>query len=198
MRLSKQKRDRIILVCLLTVGICFGLWHGVMKSRMARIGAEQARLEAEQKRFEEARGWLERAQRVEADLESATAAVREFEDKMASEADTYAWSYVLLDRARQSYPVEIIDVSRPQLGAMRLLPQFPYRSATFTVTGRAYYHDFGQFLADFENNHPYFCVENVDLSRQSASATDTARAVGNSEILSFKIDIVALIRPTSR
>jgi hypothetical protein len=199
MKLNKEKRDRIILTSMLTVALGFGLWQVVIKSRTAQITAERIRLEQEERRLSEARSWIERAQAIQADLERAVAQLEEREQSLASPLDTFAWSRVLLEQARQEFPVDIIDVTRPQVGPAGLLPEFPYRAATFTVSGRSHYHDFGRFLADFENRHPYFRVENVELSRRASAGSDPARsAEGGSELLSFKMDIVTLLRPTTQ
>jgi hypothetical protein len=196
MKLSKEKRDRIILICMLAVGLCFGLWHFVIKSRTAQITSERARLQQEEKQLAQARSWIERAHTIQADLERTTMELMEREDRLASPLDTFAWSRVLLEQARQEFPVDIVDVTRAQVGPMRVLPKFPYQAATFTVSGRAHFHDFGRFLAAFENHHPYFRVEIAELTRGSAAGSGLKR-IDDSELLSFKIDIVALVRPTT-
>jgi hypothetical protein len=67
----------------------------------------------------------------------------------------------------------------------------------FTVRGFAHYHEFGKFLADFENKYPYFRVQNILLETAAAASTDPAAAQRRKEQLSFRMDIVALIKPSS-
>jgi hypothetical protein len=197
MKLTKEKRDQIILISMITIGLCFGLWHFVIKTRSAQITAERERFEQEERRLHEARNWIERAQTIMDELDSATTELIAREDRLASPTDTFGWSLLFLDRTRQGHAIEIVDVKRPQVGSVRFLPQFPYRAATFTVNGQAHYHDFGRFLADFENRHPYFRVENIELSRRTGSGSDGAQAPGpGGEMLSIKMDIVALLRPS--
>ena len=83
------------------------------------------------------------------------------------------------------------DAHRPPVGRgdVGLLAQFPYDAALFSVRGSAYFHDFGKFLADFENEFPYFRVQNISLTAGSEGA------VGTEEKLFFKMDVVALIKP---
>jgi hypothetical protein len=197
MKLSKEKRDRILLTGVLTLGLCFGLWHVVIKSRAAQLTAERARLEREETQLSEARRWIEQAQTIQADLDRAVDQLQQREEKLASPHDTFAWSRVLLESARQEFPVDIRDVTRPTVGPMRLLPEFPYRTATFTVNGYAHYHEFGRFLAHFENRHPYFRVENIELFRRGVAGSQPTQPGGGAELLSFKMDIVALLRPTT-
>jgi hypothetical protein len=198
MKLSKEKRDRILLITLFTVAGCFVLWHLIIKPKAVQVAGHTARLAQAEKQLSDATSWIERAQVVQTALEAATTELQEREERLASPLDTFAWSRVLLDQARSKFPVDIIDVTRPQVGPMRAIPGFPYRAATFTVNGRAHYHHFGQFLADFENQHPYFRVENIELSRRSAAGSDAPGSTSETELLSFKMDIVALMRPTTQ
>jgi len=70
---------------------------------------------------------------------------------------------------------------------MSLIPNFPYEQASITVAGRAHFHDFGRFVADFENQFPHIRVLNLDLDLDTVSTQP--------EMLSFKMDIVTLVKP---
>ena len=54
--------------------------------------------------------------------------------------------------------------SQPEISDVGIIPKFPYRWATFHVKGSGYYQDLGRFFADFENNFPYFRVQNPVLT----------------------------------
>ena len=71
---------------------------------------------------------------------------------------------------------------------MDLLPSFPYKQIQFTINGTAYYHDLGKFIADFENNFPH--ARMVNLVIEPASGADSSN-----EKLSFRMDIIALVKP---
>jgi hypothetical protein len=117
------------------------------------------------------------------------------EDSMAS-GDYYTWAIqLLLEHVRDRHQVRIIETTRPVKGEVGLLAQFPYQAAVFTVRGVGHYHDFGKFLADFENSFPYFRVQNLSLTPGSESGTDTSVAGSGEENLSFRMEIVALIKP---
>jgi hypothetical protein len=115
---------------------------------------------------------------------------------MAPAVDLYSWSYALLEKARGGQEVEVSEVTRPQKGEVGVLPQFPYDAAIFTVGGNGHYHDFGKFLADFENKNPYFYVQNLSLRTAAEAGPEIAAARIGKEKLLFKMDIVALIKPT--
>ncbi len=198
MKLSKDKRDRIILISMLTVGLCWGLWQFVISTRNTRLGVQRVQLEKERNQLDQAREWIERAQAIEKELTNAQTSLAAAEENLAGRADPYAWSYLLLDRIRQKNPALMqLDVAgRPSVGPSRLLPTFPYEATTFTVVGRGYFHDFGRFLADFENDYPYFRVENIELTSQSASEPRTNN--DDAELLNLKFDVVALLKPPAK
>ncbi|MCL4177790.1 MAG: hypothetical protein KJ072_08585 [Verrucomicrobia bacterium] len=199
MKLSKDKRDRMILVVMLTLGFSWGLWQFVINTRSSRLKAQQTELSKQEDQLVQAGDWIERAQKVEQEMTEALAALSRIEDGLAGRADPYAWSYLLLDRIRQMSPeLSNLDVAgKPGIGPVRLLPEFPYESTTFTVVGRGHYHDFGRFLAEFENEYPYFRVENIELTARS-SMSDSAGTLDEREMLSLKFDIVALLEPPAK
>jgi len=63
------------------------------------------------------------------------------------------------------------------------------------LRGTAYYHDFGRFVADFENAFPYMRIQNIELDPASASAASPQQ---EPEKLSFRLEIVALVNPNPR
>jgi hypothetical protein len=108
------------------------------------------------------------------------------ETDMAS-GDLYSWVINTVRQFKAPYRVDIPQFS--PLGPttdVNLLPSFPYKQTTFSVQGTAYYHDFGRFLADFENQFPHVRVLNLSLDLDATSQ--------DPERLSFRMDIAALIR----
>lgn len=199
MKLSKEKRDRIVLVVLLTLAVGWGLWQFVVKTRAAQLAAQRLELDKLEGQLVQAVDWIERAQAVERELTEAEAALARVEATLGNRVDPYAWSYVLLDTVRQQHPALLnLDVAgKPSVGPVRLLPSFPYEATTFTVVGRGHFHDFGRFLAEFENDYPFFRVENIELTSRS-SMTESQATLDEREMLNLKFDVVALIKPTPK
>jgi Tfp pilus assembly protein PilO len=77
------------------------------------------------------------------------------------------------------------------MGDVDLLAHFPYRELKVTVTGTAYYHDLGKFIADFENEFPHIRIVNLTVE-PTASVTQN-----NSEKLTFSMEIVALVKASA-
>ena len=193
-RLSKEKRDRLILVIILTSAVTLGLWYGIITTRKQRLEATKASTRAAFDRLEKAKSLLKQSDKAESQLADALNKLAVVEESMASGVDHYTWAILLLEKARAGHEVKIIEVTRPVKGEVGVLAQFPYPAAIFTVRGSGFYHDFGKFLADFENSFPYFRVQNLSLAPalDSVVGPDTSTA---SESLSFRMEIVALIKP---
>ena len=196
-RLSKEKRNRLILVVIMTIAIGFGLWYGIITTRKERLEEANGSIRAAIDKLEKAKTLVKQADQAQAQLAAAMNKLKVVEDSMASGVDHYTWAILLLDQARASHDVKIIERTRPVKGDVGLLAQFPYQALIFTVRGTGHYHDFGKFLADFENSFPYFRVQNLSLTPGSDSVVgpDTPTAATGVENLSFKMDIVALIKP---
>ena len=64
-----------------------------------------------------------------------------------------------------------------------------------SITHRAAYHEFGRFVADFENAFPYMRIQNIELDPAAAS---NASAQSDQEKLAFKMEIVTLVNPSGR
>ena len=187
-KLSKEKRKHLFGVVAGTVAVvatlCYFLIQGGYE-RLSRI--DQKKIDAQAK-LEQMEKTVARAKEVETAYNEAQAALEAKEAGMAS-GDIYSWMHGTIRRFQRTYKVEI-----PQIGSVSptvpvdLLPRFPYQQASVTIAGSAYYHDLGQFVSDFENNFPLMRVLNLSVERNAAAAADRDK-------LSFKMDIVTLVKP---
>lgn len=196
MNLPKEKRDRLILVCIGGAAIAIGIWYGLIRSGSARLSKSDEKRAFAKERVEKAKRAIGQAEKVESETEAAVQALRGIETDMASGVDLYRWSLLLMEKARGGHEIEIAEVTRPQTNEIGLLANFPYSAATFTVRGSAYYHNFGRFLADFENRFPYFRVQNLSLGTLAEAGGDPAASRAARDQLLFKMDIVVPIKPS--
>jgi len=203
MNLPKEKKTRIILIAAVAALLCAGLWFGVIQSRNAILSSANSRLEKANGRLTEAQKWLQNAEEIKDEMERALRRLEDMEAQMPkANDDLFAKSYALLDQAKAGHAVEIREVTRPEKKEgekkkeVGLLTNFPYDASVFSVSGVAHYHDFGKFLADFENNHPYCRVQNVTLGTVLEAAAEGATGARLArEKLAFRMDVVALIKP---
>lgn len=189
--LSKDKRDRLILVAIGTLAIIVGLWYGVITQQRKALGRIAERAREQQTKVDNGQRLVTSSGDLQQNVEKANAKLRAVEQTMAS-GDMYSWIILTVNKFRADRQVDIPQFSREVTTEVGVLPRFPYRAALFNVRGTAFYHDFGKFVADFENTFPFLRVQNVELEPAgSSSATQTP----DSEKLAFKMEIVALINP---
>lgn len=187
-KLPKEKRDKLILVILVTVAGVAGLWFGLIQWQRDHLEVLALRKDKAQEDLLKVEKLIRNADQIEADLAVTGRKLAAAEENMAP-GDVYLWMVQNVRRFKLPYKVEIPQFSQPEVKEMSLLPKFPYRQATLTVGGTGYFHDFGKFLADLENEFPHFRVQNLDLEPMPTAMG------GDREKLSFKMDIVTLIKP---
>ena len=192
--LSKEKRDRLILIALITVVVSAGMWYGLISSQKKSLENIAKQTFEQQSKVGNAQRLVSSASELEKKLESSNEKLRAIEQGMAS-GDKYSWIILTVNKFRADRKVEIPQFSREVTTEVAVLPKFPYKAALFNVRGTAFYHDFGKFLADFENAFPYLRVQNLELE---PAANSSATSTGEAEKLAFKMEIVALINPNAR
>lgn len=191
-KLPKEKRQHLILVVLGTLVILGGLGFGLIKHQYENLGIlanKQVAAQQNLKKIEEA---IKHASQIETDLTTASQTLASREDGMAT-GDLYLWAINTLKKFKLPYKVELPLVSPPSAPSeVNLIPRFPYKQATFTVGGTAYYHDLGRFIADMENEFPHLRVANLTVELNPSSVP------GEREKLSFKMDIITLIKANNQ
>jgi Tfp pilus assembly protein PilO len=188
MKLSKEKRNQLMLVVFCAVAVLGLMWFNLIQPRYAALKQAADSQNTAEGKLEGIQNAIKRANAVTVDLTNVTQTLANAESDMAS-GDLYSWTYNTVRLFKSSYQVDIPDIGHPDVETMDLLPSFPFKQVRFTVTGTAFYHDLGKFIADFENKFPHIRIVNLQL--QPVDET------GGNEKLTFKMDVVALIQPTS-
>ncbi|MEO5802615.1 MAG: hypothetical protein ABIR24_03730 [Verrucomicrobiota bacterium] len=189
-KISKAKKQQIVLVLFAAAAVIAGLWLVVIKTRYVTLAGVQKKTLDMQQKVEKAENLLKKSEEIENKLETDTQALQTIEEGMAS-GDIYLWMINTVNRFNVAHKVTFLDFQREILGEAGVLPKFPYKAAAFPLKGMGHYHDLGKFLAEFENSFPYARVQNIELTPTGKSGPDEA------EKLNFKFEIVALIKPTS-
>lgn len=199
-KLSKEKRQHLVLVVLVTIGACVAL--GPFRIESLGIGGlisyQMRSLENSKKKTVDATKELKRIQdavkhssQTETQLTEARKSLSEAETDIAS-GDLYAWVVNTLRQFKAGYRVDIPQIL--PIGAttdVNLIPAFPYKQAAVSVSGTAHYHDLGRFLADLENQYPHIRVVNLSLDLNPSPTTE------DQETIAFKMEIVTLVKPTA-
>jgi hypothetical protein len=188
-KLPKEKRNHLILVAGLTLLVLAALWAALIAPLRQNLRGLAGRKAVVARKLDQVSLAIKNADRVAAELTEARATLTELEARMGS-GDLYSWAINTLREFKLSYRVDIPQFS--QIDGphdMPLLPQFPYKQAALTIGGSAFFYDFGQFLADFENQSPYIRILNLSLEPIPSTAPV------DQEKLAFKMDVVFLVKP---
>ena len=195
-KIPKDKRDKIILISVATLVVVGTLWFLLISAQQGMLKRAQAEAKKSREQLEGGQRTVKAQAAMKQDFEEATQALRQREQAMASPNDMYLWHIETLNKFRLGYKVEIPQFGREQMADVGVLPKFPYAAAVFNVRGTAHFHEFGKFLADFENAHPCMRVQNITLEPAAAElASGDPREAR--EKLSFKMELLTLVRPNA-
>jgi hypothetical protein len=187
--LSKEKRTQLVCVLLCVLAALTGLWFGLIRLQQRGINVISVKRADSERRLKQMESEIRNAPQIDSDLAERKQRLSMMENSMAS-GDLYDWVINSIRGFTATYKVEI-----PQFGQidgpkeMTSMAGFPYKQATLTVAGTATFNDFGRFVADFENQFPYFQVMNLSLEPAAGAIPD------EKEKLTFRMDIVVLVKP---
>jgi Tfp pilus assembly protein PilO len=192
MKFSKEKRDKLVLVCVLGLGLLASIYLFVITEQKKALAQLQAQTRTARQNLEKADRWVRMGDSITDSLEANRASLRSREDQMAP-LDRFKWFHDLLEDFLKDYQVRLEDITRtPEIGPVGLFPEFPYQAATFGVRMSGTFHEFGTFLADLENKFPLLRVQNLDMDPQRARGG----GVRQNESLDIRMRVVTLIRPS--
>ena len=188
-KLPKEKRNMVILVWVITLGVVSGWAFMFLSWQMDSKHSAEVNLTKRKELFEHMTMTMKHADVIERDRTESEQELVALEAGMAT-GDIYSWALDTLQKFKQKYP----HIDMPQYGQINqtdctLLPKYPYQQASLTVAGSAYYWDLGMFMADFENQFRYARIVNFELL--PAAGVNA----GDREKLGFKMDIVFLVKP---
>ena len=195
--LPKQKRDRLALVSLTALIVLVTIWQGLISLQKRKLTTMRERSVQSETRLNGARRLVNSVDQIKHSFTAKSKELKDLESNLAA-GDMYSWIITKINQFKAGYKVDIPQFSREVTTEIGVLTDFPYRAALFNIRGRAFYHDFGRFLADFENAFPYLRVQNIDLEPASFSKASTVYAENDhAEKLAFRLEIVTLINPHS-
>lgn len=191
--MPKGKRDRLLLIGVGTVVCLVAIWYALIHAQRASLDTMSKTIAEHQSKLVSAERLITSTVQLQEELRDMTRKLKGIEEGMAS-GDMYSWVIQTVSNFRAERKVNIPQFSREVPTDVGILPNFPYKAVLFNVRGNAYFHDLGQFLADFENQFPYLRVQNLELS--PAANTSASGAGEANEKLNFVMEIVALVNPT--
>ena len=195
--LSAEKKQHLIAVGMGTVmflAVVYFLLISPAQDALKKLGVQIAEAE---KKYADADRLVKRTQAVHDEYDRLNEHLNGIETGMVT-GDLVQWirSIELKFRTQAPYKVEIPNLPFRGQGEMAMIPEFPYKAATYSFNGTAYYHDLGKYLADWENQFPYMRVLNLDLTPEDAAGVNSGS--DERERLSFNFEVSALVKPPKR
>jgi hypothetical protein len=187
-KLSKEKRNQLIMAVGGIAVVIVVLYLGLIHPQYDALGKSASAVANKAADLQKQKKTMTLALANDTKFKEATTQLASAESDIAS-GDSYAWSYDLIRRFKTNHKVEIPTIAEPTVQDVDILPDFPYRQIRMTVTGTAFYHDLGKFVADFENTYPHIRITNLYV----APATGAVEP----ETLTFRFEIVALVKGNS-
>jgi Tfp pilus assembly protein PilO len=187
--LPKEKRDQLILVGLGTVVITVGLYYGLITLQQNALQTTLKSQGEQQAKLSDAQRLTGNSGSIQKGLEAATAQLKGIEATMPS-GDMYSWIILTVNTFKEKYQVDIPQFSREVQSDIGMYAKYPYKAATFSLRGSAFYHDLGRFISDFENTFPYMRIQNIELE---PSAGNQSANPADGEKLAFKLDVITLV-----
>src|ERR1043165_1143399 len=195
-KLSKDKRDKLILICIGVVGTIAVLYFFVLTDMKDELGTLGSKLVTMRDKIDKSQRILKRQAELQTRLGELRAELDKRQEYMPRPTQDHVWFMKLIEDRRSQFNLDIGEIRYPEPWDPGLLPNFPFKGVAFNVTLIGRYTDFGRFLADFENSFPYMRVQlmNVtpDVQQPSVGATTTPGDDGGK--LRFNFRVISLIK----
>lgn len=185
-KLSKEKRDKLILVCVGITVALLAIYFLLIRPQRAAIVKTKSDTAAAKVKLQDMDQAIKTTDNMAGQRNEMDGELTKAESDLAS-GDPNAWIYDTIRHFKENYKVDIVVNGQTTIANSDLFPHFPYKQLKVSVSGTAYYHDLGKFIADFENTFPHARIVNLGLSPANSSGD-------NREKLSFRMEIIALIK----
>jgi len=189
---AKGKRPQLILVVLGTAVVSLAIFYLLIDAPRTRLAAQKKLLGETELKLDRSRKDIGDAAKAKVAVDLANRKLQTIETRMAA-GDPYRWLIRAFLFPAAGTNVLIANIEPPHVTESTLLPKVPYKAATFSLTGTAYYNQFGTFLAELENYFPHMRVTRVELNPAYPGDADSAEA----EKLNFLVEITMLFKPAS-
>jgi Tfp pilus assembly protein PilO len=190
MKISKDKRNKLIVVAAATVAIIFVLWYMLICSQNTGIRELSKKIAAAEDKEHHVQMAIKSSDKIQAELNGVNKEMAVIEREMAS-GDLYSWMYNTIKDFKASHRVDIPQFSGIDPPAeCNLMYKFPFKQIRMTVNGSGYFHDIGKFVADFENHFPHIRIQNLELTPASGQGSGDRER----EKLAFRIEVIALVK----
>jgi hypothetical protein len=191
-KLTKARRNQLAALVLGTVAVISCYWYFIILTQEEWLETDRIAVKEAQEKIEVGNRNAAKLDEFREEVSAGRREIRRYEADMAS-GDVYRWIIRTLGNFQKSTSVEFIDTEPPKIGEAPVPPKRPYQSASFVLTGKATYHEFGKFLADLENRFIHMRLQRLDLDPAHPGDPNSEDA----EKLLFKMEISVLVAPVA-
>jgi Tfp pilus assembly protein PilO len=200
-KLSKDKRNKLLAIAGGTAVVLGLFWYFVISSQRNYVKETATKSEAVQDKINRAQKLINAEPVYAPAVEPRTESLANIEKEMAPPppASKLEWISRIVSDFSRAYNVEASRYQNEQLVEWEPVPRFPYKSVILGITFKARYHDFGKFLAAFENKYPYMTVLIVQLTPSDAGISEEekrAQSPAERNRLDIIVNFIAPIRPS--
>src|ERR1700744_5239015 len=142
-KLSKEKKNQLVLVGIVLVAIIAGLWFSLIRGELDDLRSLKAKKAADQDKLATIADTIKNREQAKKELAAVNSQLAYEERDMP-----YGDLYLSLLNTIPKFAPNRSDAPE------NLFARFPYRQVTVSISGSAHYHDLGKFVADFENTFP--------------------------------------------
>ncbi len=186
-----HRRKRMILTGLSFLGLLALIWFLLVSPSQVSLQETRVAIGLAKTEMANAQRAVNNKERVKIDLAAAVAKLKAVETGIA-QGDVLRWVINTLLSFQEDYNIKF-DLFEPAAGgAPKPLPGLPYEVSIFTVGGVAQFHDFGNFLANFENLFPHIGIQYIGLEPATELRSDP-QARGK---LNFRMELAIMIKPS--
>jgi Tfp pilus assembly protein PilO len=201
-KLSKEKRDRLILVTLGAIGVAGILYTFVLSNQKDELFSLQSRIASTRDKLSKAERLAKNGRTIEETLSEAREKLAAKEKDMVPEGQEFYTFFKLFDQFRHQSKLEtsfIGTIGKPEFENPGVLPKAPYKAAVFPIKANGYYHQIGKFISDFENAYPYMRLQTVHLQPEPLSRVTLPQegSTTPNENLNADFKVVAMIKRNS-
>jgi hypothetical protein len=187
--LDPTKRKQLIGLAIGVVCFVALTWYLIIRQQYNKLQVQQKKIAGVVGDIEKAKLKNRMLDQFEGEFKVSQGELQRLEDRMAP-GDAYRWMLHVFEELQTSNHVSALNIDPPRIAESEIPPQVAYRTATFLVSGIAYYHDFGVFLAALENGLPFLRLQKLELKRASFVDTGTEEK----EQLSFTMELLTLAK----
>ncbi|PYM11648.1 MAG: hypothetical protein DME18_13470 [Verrucomicrobia bacterium] len=190
---TAEQRNQIILFAVGTVAVAALIQFQLIGFLQAMIQDETNKIALAQNRVNFTKAGISKVEQFRAELENSKRELLGFEAKMA-DGDLFRWAINFLGDLGSRHDINITEFGPPQDVELNIPPKVSYKAESYSISGTAYYSDFGAFVADLENSSPFIRLRSLTLQSVAPGLASAA----SSERLSFRLEFMTLVKPSSQ